>query len=280
MKQLLIILSLITLCAINGEATGEKKKITGYNCGYNLKISFEKGLADFVSLSGGDVKVLPFFGRVSLPDGNSSFIFGPYHPGMCHIILKSPEENQTIAQYTCRNFANHIGHTYRFNCQALYESQTDDGAIEDPTNTEVALPTKTNGTADDTKKAVDEAIAYYDKHGPMATYEAVNHRGMFRHAKDTYVVILQASQDGFIMAHGFHSGYIGFNVQKMETPDDRFVGLEMVEQSLKNGEDQGAWITYDWKNYHNDKNGALESRKTWFVLHDGLVFLAGYYTSL
>ena len=262
MKALFVGLNLFVLWGM-GIVFASERKLVGYDCGPDLSISFEKGFAA-LKTSANQTILLPFFGRGDF--SNDEYIFGPYHAGMCQIRLQERGNGLASSVYRCRDHFD----MYSFTCQAIYKK-----TVLDVTETNTIVPMHTTGTIQDARDAVTDAIHYYDRYGAMATFGAINSEGMFRPADDIYLIILQAVPDGFIMAHGYHPGYIGFPVRRMKTPDGRMIGLEMIEQGIKNGQDQGAWLTYHWKNYHRSKT--LELRQSWFVLHDGLIFLASSY---
>ena len=116
---------------------------------------------------------------------------------------------------------------------------------------------------------MDRLKFHYDIHGAAMTFAHVN-SGVFTDGRH-YPFVLEAKEDGRLMAHGTMK-VAGVKNSTIQDFDDRHIFLEMVRLATE----KGGWLTYRWP---DPTSGEVKIKQSWFVLHDGYIFSYGHYFS-
>jgi signal transduction histidine kinase len=131
------------------------------------------------------------------------------------------------------------------------------------------------GQADSNAKAealVKEAVAFAKKQGKDKLLEATSApTGQFHLKKgdDLYLYIYNLS--GVCVAHGSKAVLVGMNRFDAKDPDGKFYVREFISNAKTKGK---GWTTYK---YPNPKDGKIEQKTTFVMLHEDLVICAGAY---
>ena len=87
---------------------------------------------------------------------------------------------------------------------------------------------------------------------------------------DVYIVVQSRGPMAVVLAHAADPGLVGTPLSKIEDPNGKRFG----EIMSKDASEAGSWFDYDWP---DPSTGKLGHKRSWAVLHKGLVFIAGYY---
>ena len=83
-----------------------------------------------------------------------------------------------------------------------------------------------------------------------------------------YVFVLD--EDDVLIAHAPTPTLVGRNAKDIRGPDGFPTGLQVVA----NATPDGAWLSYTWV---NPESGEAQTKHSWVVVHDDLVFGSGWY---
>ena len=127
--------------------------------------------------------------------------------------------------------------------------------------------------AEYTKFFVNDAIEKYNSEGREATLAHYNSAGSVDGQWYVFVIYAERFQDesGTIIGH-YDPGIVGQSVKGPIGTD--VTGYDFGSEILSATQD-GKWVSYVFK---NPATGELESKHSWVVRHDGLIFGAGWYT--
>lgn len=126
------------------------------------------------------------------------------------------------------------------------------------------------GPEDEAKAMVARAIALYDETGEVAfrTFDE-GKAGGFQDG-DIYIVVQSRGTDGKVLAHAADPKLVGKPLDKIADPTGKKFGVIMS----KDATEAGGWFDYEWP---DPSTGKLGNKKSWAVLHEDLVFIAGFY---
>lgn len=119
-----------------------------------------------------------------------------------------------------------------------------------------------------TKYSVDQAIGFYSANGREATIEFYNSSASVD--GEWYVFI--ADEDDIVLAHPTVPERRGGYLRDPATRTDvtgYFYGATLADASTN-----GRWVTYV---FVNPETNELETKHTWAIRHDGLLFGSGWY---
>ena len=117
-----------------------------------------------------------------------------------------------------------------------------------------------------TQSFVRQALDLYDALGLKATVDYYNTEQSID--GQWYLFILD--QDRTMLAHAANPDLVGRPASAATGPNEYPAGEAVVAVA----EEDGAWFSYT---YPNPASGAAETKHSWMVLHDGLVFGSGWY---
>ena len=117
-----------------------------------------------------------------------------------------------------------------------------------------------------TQAFVAEAIRRYDEVGREAAIEYYNSP----ESVDGEWYIFIADENDVLVANATIPENVGLSADQIEGPDGYPVG-RMLAAGASEG---GAWVPYT---YLNPATGRTESKQSWLVRHDGLIFGSGWY---
>ncbi|MCY4524641.1 MAG: hypothetical protein OXB84_07885 [Halobacteriovoraceae bacterium] len=133
------------------------------------------------------------------------------------------------------------------------------------------------------EEMIGNIIVDYDKNGILVTLDTVNSKDY--NVGDIHLFISEAKVDGKVVAHGltgketaennnlhiYREVQVGTANYNIIDEDGLYIMVRMIERAVEN---TGFWIDYNWI---NPESGEVALRKSYFVLHDGYLFVAGYY---
>ena len=135
-----------------------------------------------------------------------------------------------------------------------------------PFNSAIADPP----TQDQVVATVKKAIAFYNANGrAKALAEFNNKDGQFAKGED-YVDIHDLS--GVCLAHPTAPEVVGTNRLEQKDLNGKFWIKDIIEATKKG--DTSGWISYVRK---NPVTGKMQDKRSYWELHDGLIFKAGLY---
>lgn len=135
-----------------------------------------------------------------------------------------------------------------------------------PLNTALADPP----TQDQVVATVKKAIAFYKANGrAKAIAEFNNKDGQFAKGED-YVDIHDLN--GVCLAHPTAPEVVGTNRMEQKDLNGKYWIKDIIE-ATKKGETSG-WVSYVRK---NPVSGRMQDKRSYWELHDGLIFKAGLY---
>ena len=89
-------------------------------------------------------------------------------------------------------------------------------------------------------------------------------------AGDVYIVVQSRGPEARVLAHAADPGLVGTPLSKIVDPTGKLFGEIMSSDATE----AGGWFDYEWP---DPATGKLGHKRSWAVLHRGLVFIAGYY---
>ncbi len=119
------------------------------------------------------------------------------------------------------------------------------------------------------RRQVADAIALYDELGEEAFTQISDASGKFRNGE---FYVSATTPEGEVLAHAGDPSLVGRSVSRL-TDSEGVLVHQKVSQAASA---EGAWVEYMATNPLNLRD---ELRRTWVVLHDGLIFGSGYYFS-
>ena len=117
-----------------------------------------------------------------------------------------------------------------------------------------------------TRAFVQRAITLYEAIGLGATLDYYNSAESID--GQWYVII--SDEDDVIRAHATLPELVGGSISNARGPNEYPVGSAVAVLADEDGE----WFSYD---FVNPSSGSFESKHTWVVKHDGLIFGSGWY---
>ena len=139
------------------------------------------------------------------------------------------------------------------------------GDSDEDARTLDSTPTKADPAAY-TQAFVDEAVRRYKEDGRDATIAYYNSPESI----DGLWYMFIADENNIMLAHAAIPENVGMSAENINGPDGYPAG-RMVVAGVREG---GAWIPYT---YLNPATGAVESKYSWVLRHDGLIFGSGWY---
>lgn len=127
------------------------------------------------------------------------------------------------------------------------------------------LPPKSDPAAY-TQAFVQQAIDRYNADGLEEAVAFYNDS----ESVDGQWYIFIAEDDGPTIAHAVIPDLVGHPFVDIVGPDGSPVGIAIMDGATA----EGAWIDYT---YTNPDSGEVESKHSWAVIHDGLLFGSGWY---
>ena len=125
-----------------------------------------------------------------------------------------------------------------------------------------------------TKNYVNKAIKYYDDNGRQAT---IDHYNDWEKSRDGFFYLFLMDENDIYLAHPIRKDLIGTDIKNVVGRDkDGNDGYELGKEIAK-ADENGIWVNYLWP---NPVTGLDESKTTWAIRHEGLIFASGYYKPL
>ena len=122
--------------------------------------------------------------------------------------------------------------------------------------------------ADVTKNYVNKAIQHYENEGLEATIAHYDSRD----SMDGVFYLFLMDENDIYLAHPIFPNLVGTDIKDVVGSDGQELGKEIAQAT-----EQGIWVEYLWL---NPVSGKEESKTTWAIRHDGLIFASGYYAPL
>jgi cytochrome c len=135
----------------------------------------------------------------------------------------------------------------------------------------VGLPQNAKAaTEQQAQEMVAKAVALYADKGEAAI--AIFNEGKATGFADgeVYIVVQSRGPDGKVLAHGANSKLVGARLSDISDPNNLKFGQVMSAEATP----AGGWFEYGWP---NPETGQVGRKKSWAVLYQDLVFIAGIY---
>ena len=116
-----------------------------------------------------------------------------------------------------------------------------------------------------TKHLIDEAISMYESDGREAT---IAHYNTQESVDGQWYVFIVDSEDLFL-SHAPSPSLLGTDLKEVVGSDGYELGVEIAKAT-----ESGHWVDYLWPNPATDTE---ETKHSWVIRHDGLIFGSGYY---
>ena len=130
-----------------------------------------------------------------------------------------------------------------------------------------SMPTPRKSTPDQfTKYFVNNAIDKYESRGLDATLAYYN----TKESMDGQWYVFIMSEDDTMLAHAANPDLVNRSISAAKGPN----GYPAGEAVAAVADDDGEWFVYT---FPNPASGALETKHSWMVLHDGIVFGSGWH---
>ena len=114
---------------------------------------------------------------------------------------------------------------------------------------------QSHGTADEAKKLVNDASAFYKANGKTAAFKAFDDpKGKFV-KKDLYIFVI--NWDAVILSHGANAKLIGKPLKDLKDNEGKLFMRELVEVAKTKG---SGWVDYKWVNPVSKK---IESKSSY-----------------
>lgn len=130
----------------------------------------------------------------------------------------------------------------------------------------VAHATAANGTAEEAKALVNQAIAYIQEVGAEKAFVEFSTPGGKWHNKDLYLFAYKL--DGTNVAHGANKALIGKNLIEMKTADGQLLIKNMADMVKSKG---SGWIDYQWPHPETKKTEGKSAFVKKIPNYDGLI---------
>ncbi len=117
-----------------------------------------------------------------------------------------------------------------------------------------------------TKNYVAKATELYDSEGLDATIAYYDSR----ESVDGQFYLFLIGADDIYLAHPIFPHLKGTDIKDVVGSDGQELGKEIAQAT-----EEGIWVEYLWP---NPVTGLEDSKITWAIRHDGLIFASGYYT--
>lgn len=125
-------------------------------------------------------------------------------------------------------------------------------------------------TEQQAKDMVAKAIALYDEKGEAALAVFNEGKASGFEEGEIYIVVQSRGPDAKVVAHAADPKLVGTPLADIKDPQ----GVKFGEDMSAKATDAGAWFDYTWP---DPATGKLAPKKSWYVLHDNLVFISGIY---
>ncbi len=125
-------------------------------------------------------------------------------------------------------------------------------------------PSKADDPAAYTQTLVQRAVSLYDAVGRDETFA---HYGSPQSVDGPWYVYV-ADAEGTLLSHPIMPELVG--VEDLRGTD----GFPIARQSAAAASEDGGWVHYTWT---NPETGTAQTKHSWNVLHDGLIFGSGWY---
>lgn len=126
------------------------------------------------------------------------------------------------------------------------------------------------GLEEEAKAMVAKATALYDEKGEAAfkIYDEGKASGFDQ--GEIYIVVQSRGPEGKVLAHATMPKLVGMPLADIADPKGKKFGVIMSAEATE----AGGWFDYEWP---DPVTGKLGRKRSWAVLHKGLVFIAGFY---
>ena len=114
-----------------------------------------------------------------------------------------------------------------------------------------------------TMELVQEAVDRYEANGLAETAAYYN----TPESRDGQWYVFIADTNGILLSHTTHVGWL---IDRVVGPD----GYPAGKMANAAATEEGGWVTYT---YVNPSSGNVETKHSWVILHDGLLFGSGWY---
>ena len=125
--------------------------------------------------------------------------------------------------------------------------------------------------ADTTKEYIARAMEYYDDNGLDATISHYNSRD----SMDGQFYLFLIGEDEIYLVHPFIPDLIGTDIKDVVGKDIKGNDGYELGKEIARATEEGIWVEYLWPDPLTLKE---QTKVTWAIRHDGLVFASGYYT--
>lgn len=130
-----------------------------------------------------------------------------------------------------------------------------------------------NADAEAAIAMVDQAIAYYTANGRDKALAAFSDKTNTAFVKGEFYVIVADTQTGVFYAHPINPGLVNNpKIWDLQDVNKTYIIRDMVASGKAKPE--GGWTEYVWTHPETKK---LTPKKTYVKVHDGLLFMVGYY---
>jgi len=85
-----------------------------------------------------------------------------------------------------------------------------------------------------------------------------------------YIIVQSRGAEGRVLAHAANPKLVGIRLSEISDPN----GLKFGQVMSAEATTDGSWFEYDWP---NPETGQVGRKKSWAVLYQDLVFIAGIY---
>ena len=128
-------------------------------------------------------------------------------------------------------------------------------------------PSKSSDPPGFTQALVQQAINLYDALGRDA---AVDFYSSPESVDGTWYVFLGDEESTALIANGAFPGLVGLTADQVRGPN----GYPIGEVIAAVADEDGAWVDYT---FTNPVSGNVETKHSWVILHDGILFGSGWY---
>ena len=124
-----------------------------------------------------------------------------------------------------------------------------------------------------TQDYVNKAIKYYDDKGRQAAIDRYNSRDSLEGS--LYLFLMD--ENDIYLAHPIRKDLIGTDIKDVVGRDKDGNGGYELGKEIAKADENGIWVNYLWP---NPDTGLDQSKTTWAIRYDGLIFASGYYSPL
>jgi hypothetical protein len=117
---------------------------------------------------------------------------------------------------------------------------------------------------------VARAVALYAEKGEAAFAIFNEGKASGFSEGEIYIVVQSRGADGKVLAHAANAAMVGTPLSEISDQ----TGLKFAEVMSVEATTAGSWFEYDWS---NPETGVVGKKKSWAVLFNDLIFIAGIY---